>query len=114
MVEIEYLPLQKIVIHDIELSPLDRFVDHSAGRGGSLGWCNGMLFSIQHFPPDPDLIKDSIKGIHHWQVVEVAQCEKFQTEMKNKSNLSIQVLDQSHNEVLVDAIKKVREVLKLD
>jgi len=114
MVKIEYFPLQKIIIHDIELTPLDRFVDFSAARGGIIGWSSGLVFSIQHFPPDPDLIKDSIKGIHHWQVIEVAQCEKFQSEMKNQSNQSIKVLDQSHNEVLIDAIKKVKEVLELE
>ena len=114
MVEIEYIPLQKIVIHDIELSPSKVFVNHAVARGGTVGWCNGFLFSLVHFPSDPDLIKDSIKGIQHWQTIEVAVHPEFESVVKNDDNQGIQVLDQSHNEVIAAAIVKVKEVLKLE
>ncbi len=113
-VEIEYFPLQKIVIHDIELTPLDKFIDFVAAKGGIIGWCDGLLFSIMHFPNNPDLVKEAVKGINHWQVVEVAKCEKYKSEMRNDSNQKIKVLDQSHNIITLSAIKKVKEVLKIE
>jgi len=114
LVEIEYTPLKKIIIHDIELVPIKRFIEHSVSRGGTIGWCDGYLFTLQHFPPDPDLIKDAVKGIIHWQNIEVAHYEKFSPTVKSTDNRGIEVMDQSHVESITDAMKKVKEILKID
>jgi len=110
MVEVEYQPLKKIIIHDVEHSPFEKFVEYQCSRGGTFGWCSGIVFAIAHFGDHKDIVRDRLDGIQHWQCVEFTELEKFKNELSNSKNLSCAVVDQSHNKVLVKAIAKVKEI----
>lgn len=107
--EITYEPIKKIVLHDIQAHPLEDFVELSVIRGGAIGWCEGLLYSVGHFNQTPTIVDDKLQGIEHWQVIEYAVMPKFQSEITNKQNMKCMIINQSKHPLILDIVKFVKE-----
>ena len=107
--EIIYEPIKKIVLHDIQIHPLNDFIELSVIRGGSIGWCEGLLYSIGHFTQTSSIVDHGLQGIEHWQVMEYAIMPKYQSEITNKQNMKCMVINQSEHPLILQIIKFVKE-----
>jgi hypothetical protein len=71
MVEFEYQPWEKIIIHEIEEYRLEEMMNiqvQGVAEGGTtrpISWANGILFHHHSMPPTEDIVREQIKGILH-------------------------------------------------
>lgn len=107
--DITYEPIKKIVLHDIQVQALRDFTELAVLRGGAIGWCDGILFSVGHFVQTPSIVDDKLKGIEHWQVFEYSHMEVFKSEITNAQNLKCAVINQSDHPLIQHIISFVKE-----
>ncbi len=77
MVEIEYLPYQKIIIHEIRKLDVQDFLVWVAtqveaqkqGATPSINWVDGIAFLTGEFMSTPELVSENLKGRIHYAVV---------------------------------------------
>ena len=89
MVEIEYLPYQKIVLHEVrkmEISDLLTMVvsqveAQKIGGVAGVNWVDGIAFVVGEFMPTPEVISENLKGHVHYSVVFFSETT-FQPEKK--------------------------------
>ena len=118
MVEFEYRPWNKIVIHEIIKWPLEQFLltrsigVQEGGLGRPLTWANGIIFDRAVMPPTPEIIKENLQGIVHWNSLIYGDLEKYQEEFPLPRQVKIKVVNQSHTpmtRILVKWLKQVYE-----
>ena len=103
MVEFEYQPWKKIVIHEIVEFPSDYFLNNAAmsapegGRSAPLKWANGVIFVHQTLPPTEDIIKEQIKGTIHWSSLHFARMRRYQNEIKRARSVTVPITDLSEH-----------------
>ena len=121
MVEFEYQPWKKIIIHEVLKFPLEHFISASSmgvqagGVGRPLRWVDGVIFQIGNFRDTDDIIKEKLNGIVHYSAVSYAILEKFQSEFKVSGNIRIPVIDLSGNKTFREMaiwLKKNFEIAK--
>ena len=101
MVEFEYQPWKKIIIHEIVEFPPDYFLTNAAmsapegGRSPPLKWANGLIFVHQPIAPTEDIIKEQIQGIIHWSSLHYARMRKFQNKIKRDRSVTVPLIDLS-------------------
>ena len=99
MVEFEYRPWKKIVVHEMVEYPLDFFVIQSSenvpkgGVGRPLLWSNGLVFSSYLMQSTDDVVRDQLKGIMHWVTLNYGHMKEFQRELKTKGRIRVPVVD---------------------
>jgi len=102
MVEVDFKPWQKIVIHeDIEYKLSDLVKSRVLGlQLGSitppLVWAEGVIFSRNPMPPTQDIIKEQLQGIVHLSSVEWAIMPKYRSALKS-GGVTIPVVKVSQN-----------------
>jgi hypothetical protein len=77
MVEVEYLPYQKIIIHEIRKLDVQDFLVWVAtqveaqkqGATPSINWIDGIAFLTGEFMSTPELVSENLKGRIHYAVV---------------------------------------------
>lgn len=77
MVEIEYLPYQKIIIHEVRRFEVADFLQWVAtqaeaqkqGATPSVNWVDGIAFLTGEFMSTPELVSENLKGRVHFAVV---------------------------------------------
>ena len=77
MVEIEYLPYQKIIVHEVRKLEVQEFLNWVASQveaqkqGGtpSVNWVDGVAFLTGEFMATPELVSENLKGRIHYAVV---------------------------------------------
>lgn len=77
MVEIEYLPYQKIIVHEVRKLEVNEFLQWVASQveaqkqGGtpSVNWVDGVAFLTGEFMATPQLVEENLKGRIHYAVV---------------------------------------------
>ena len=112
MVEIEYQPVKKIVVHEILKSDYNDFINQFViplqpnMPSLDLRWVNGVLFFFQGFQDTPEIIHDRIQGIIHWEACNFTEMPKYQPMLTNtNTNASVKVTDNSHNTAVSDFIR---------
>ncbi len=112
MVNIEYKPAVKIVVHEIIRSEFQDFLNMFAipQRPGAqrpyARWIDGILFIFKGFPPSPEALRDKIQGILHWEQVNFTEMEKYTPTVTNSTNnIIMDVLDNSNNTAVSDFIR---------
>lgn len=108
MIEINYEPIKKITLHDIQKYSLADFIEIH-GNDGMLGWSNGLIYSVGHFHQTVEIVKDKLQGIEHWQVVDFAIMEKFVERVVTKSNIELSIVNQSNHPKIAEIINFVKE-----
>ena len=110
MTTIEHTPIKKIVIHEIEYLDLEEIIELNAGN--SIGWIDGILYSVTHFPQTSEIVIERRDGTVHWSLIQYALAEDYKPHIKTKNNLDVMVIDKSANISLTDAIKFVKHYHK--
>jgi len=105
LVEFEYQPWKKIIVHEVVKFPLQHFLStHSLGveQGGvgqPLTWVDGVVYEIGIFRDTDDIIREKLDGRVHWSFLHYAILEKHQPEFKVPGNIRLPVIDVSGNKV---------------
>lgn len=113
MVEIEYSPIKKIVIHEAIKYNLDEFISLKVQPvppdfpAMPLRWIDGIVFEFGPTPLTPELVNDQAKnGIVHWGIVEWSEMPGFQNNLVNTATgITRRVIDGSSNTAVVDVIR---------
>ncbi len=111
MVEIEYKPVAKIVIHEVVKFDFESFVELKSQLAGTLvNWADGIMFHRGFVPPTEQVIKDQLDGVIHWALVEFAEMKEFKPEVIGKTTKNaLRIVDASRNNEIVDFIKWLKK-----
>jgi len=115
LVDIEYLPYQKIIVHEVrklELSDLLNMVVaqvEAQKQGGvpGINWVDGVAFVFSEFMPSPETIAEQLKGRIHYQMVWYAETS-YQNEKRvtvNGRDYGIRLMKAGDNPNFVDLVK---------
>ncbi len=113
MVEIQYSPIRKIVIHEVIKSNLEEFTankaqpPHPQMQMPPLRWIDGIVFEFAGMVPTPELVNEQSRdGVIHWSIVEWAEMPQFQNNLMHPtSGVSRRIIDGSANTAVSDVIK---------
>ncbi len=89
LVEIEYIPYQKIIVHEIRKLDVPDFFQgvvsqvEAQKQGGvaNVSWVDGIAFLFGEFMPTPQLIEENLKGRIHYAIVIFTETS-YQAEKK--------------------------------
>jgi hypothetical protein len=103
--EVEYKPVQKIIIHHISKhTSVEKFLTNAIPPNTpSIGWCGGYLISFTNFPESDDITKEILDGTTHVASVYYCEMPEYKATIKTQYNQEISIIDQS-NEIPVVAI----------
>ena len=105
MVEFEYKPWKKIIVHEVAKFPLQHFISGASlgvqpgGVGRPLLWVDGIVFVKGVFQDTDEIIKEKLEGKLHWNHLHYAIMEEYQSEIRVQGNIRIPVINVSENVV---------------
>ena len=115
MVEFEYQPWKKIIIHEVVKFPLQHFLSthtlgiQQGGIGRPLVWVKGIIFEKGGIPDTDDIVKEKVEGKLHWNYLHYAILEKYQPEFKiTQGNIRIPVVNVSKNRIFREMAEWVK------
>lgn len=81
LAQIEYLPYQKMILHEIRKMEPDEFFPmiasqveaQKAGATAGVSWIDGIAFVFGEFMPTPELVSEQLKGIVHKAIVNYTE-----------------------------------------
>ena len=115
MVEFDFQPWKKIIVHEVVKFPLDHFISghsygvQSGGVGRPITWADGIVFDIAHFRDTDDIIKEKLSGTIHWSALGYGVLETYQTEFKVSGNIRIPIINQSDNKVFKEMVAWIKK-----
>ena len=84
MVEFEFKPWKKVIIHELMEFPLEHFIFQSSqgiqpgGTGRPIMWSNGLVFTTFLLQPTEDVVKEQLQGIVHWAFLHFGRAKIIQ------------------------------------
>lgn len=121
MVQVDYQPWEKIVVHEIIKYSLDDLIKlHSLGvePGGlaePLLWADGIAFSKSTLVETKDVIKEKLEGVVHWSSVEWALMPEFKEVIVIKeTNVKVPVINVSTHPTYKTVSKWLKEHKELE
>ncbi|BCS90734.1 MAG: hypothetical protein ARM1_0191 [Candidatus Micrarchaeota archaeon] len=112
MVEIEYKPVSKIVIHNIVKMSVEELVLSRITPQGAfpLYWTDGILWSFSNLPLTEKVINDYINGIDHWAVLQFSIMSNYKDELSVGDNnmYKVKVLNTTDNDFHIAIIRWLR------
>lgn len=120
MVEFEYQPWNKFIVHEVVKYPLEHFLaTHSlgiqeGGIGRPLNWSDGIVFEHRTMRPTDDVIREKLEGKVHWSSLNYGILEKFQEQFKMPRQIKIPVVNLSNNEFFKEMAKWIKETFEKD
>ena len=119
MVEFEYQPWKKIIVHDVVKFPIEHFISsHSlgvqpGGIGRPLTWVDGIVFERGLFRDTDEIIKEKLEGNLHYSVVSYALLEKYKPEIRVKEgNIRIPIIDLSDNKAFKEMVAWIKRTFE--
>jgi len=115
MVEFEYQPWKKIIIHEVLKRPLEAFLSQSSlgvqtgGIGRPLSWVDGMIFTRAQLPDTDEIVKEKVQGILHYSSINYVIREKYESEFKVAGSIRIPVINVSHNKIFREMAAWIKE-----
>lgn len=91
VVTITYRPWNELIIHEIiENTPEELYsfvVRQTMAMGGagiipSINWAGGVAFAVGPMPDNDDLVKDKLKGVVHYGLVQYALVPEHKDEVR--------------------------------
>lgn len=121
MVEIEYRPCKKIVVHEarrMEAPDLFQWMAsgaeaQKAGRIANVNWVHGIAFVTRGFFPIPSVLEDSLKGIIHYLTVfftETSFEEEKKGSLKDGRPYTVRLIKVEHNPDFLELAKFLKKV----
>ncbi|HEV2119432.1 MAG TPA: hypothetical protein VGS11_04930 [Candidatus Bathyarchaeia archaeon] len=115
MVEIEYRPYGKIVVHEVRKLDVPTFFQgvvsqvEAQKQGGipTVNWVDGIAFVIAEFIPSPQTVEENLKGIAHYAFVLFTETS-FQEEKRVTSGgreSIVRVVKAESNPIFVELVK---------
>lgn len=111
-ITIEYTPIEKITIHQIEKHHKEQFLRAIIHPNlDKIGWCDGILFMMQFINPiDADVTKDLLEK----KILRIGNFDYCETkyepiEIEQDTRHKIIVLDQSKNPLIKQIIEFVKK-----
>lgn len=104
MVEFEYQPWRKIVVHEIIKYPLEYFILQSTmgidkgEKGRPLLWSDGVLFTPFLMQTTPEIIKEQLEGVVHWASLNYCVMNEYKKELVSPQKILIPVIDVSNHQ----------------
>ena len=120
MVEFEYQPWEKVIVHEVIKWPIEQFLQtRSIGvtEGGiarPLTWADGFVFDRHVMPPTPEAIKETLEGRVHWLSLTYAVLEEYQEGFELPRQIKMQVVDQSYTSIYREMAQWLRENFEKD
>ena len=116
MVDIEYRPVQKIIIHEVIKYELENFIELKAQPRppntppSIVRWAEGTVFDYMAFPQTHELINERAKdGTIHWDFIEFAQMKNYVEVLGNPNGTShVKVINVSNNTAVSGAIRWIK------
>ena len=113
MVDVEFHPITKIIVHEAIKYSFDEFVRMKAQVAPNgvppppVLWSNGMVFVHSAVQPTPELINERVRdGTVHWEFIEFAEMENYQNPiMHPDTQTQLKVVDNSNNSAIGDVIR---------
>jgi len=104
LVEFEFKPIEKVIIHEILKWSLEEFIDRFVKPSSIVQWADGVVMIRSVFKSQsPKMVEDEANGIAHWALVEFAEMKEFKPQLVNeKTNSMARVNDVSTNNVFKD------------
>ena len=118
MVEFEYQPWKKIIVHDVVKFPIEFFISsHSlgiqpGGIGRPLNWTDGIVFERGVFRDTDEIIKEKLEGKIHYASIGYAILEKHQPEFKVAGNIRIPIIDVSNNKIFKEMVAWIKKTFE--
>lgn len=115
LVEFEYQPWKKIIVHDVIKVPLEFFLStHVIGvqEGGvarPLNWVDGVLFVHVPMRPTEDVVEEQLEGKLHWASLTYTLLKDYQPGFIRPGNVRIPVVDVSNNLIFKEMVKWIKE-----
>lgn len=107
MIEVEYQPRTKVIIHEYSrydsLESLVRGAFGGAPPGSSLGplkWINGIILFHSSFPMTDEIVRELLDGRLHWNHVSFAPLEEYRQNYHDPDlRITVTIVDVSVNPV---------------
>lgn len=109
LTEITISSKPKIIIHEINRIDKNIFIDHHLG-GETIAWAGGYLISHQNIKDevyDKILVKENVKHIKH---LLYAECLEYPSEVKDRYNNTIAVLDFTQFNTYITIVKMIKDI----
>lgn len=116
MVEFEYVPWGKIIVHEVVKYPLEHFLaTHSlgvqaGGVGRPLNWADGFVFEHKSMPPTEDIVREQIQGRLHWNALTYGTMDEYEEVLERPGRIRIPIIDLSQNAIF----QKMAEWIKVN
>ena len=83
MVQFEYRPFTKLIVHELTEFQNDRFFEDAIRMSlstnsqvePSVNWINGVAFHFFGMPDTPEVVKEKLKGIIHYASVQFTRLD---------------------------------------
>jgi len=104
MVDFEYKPIQKIILHEVLKWSMDEFIARFVKPNSSVQWADGIVMVRSSYKTStPQMVDDEVNGIVHWAAVEFAEMPDYKPKLGNEIlGAFAQVNDVSNNNVFKD------------
>ena len=118
MVEFEYQPWKKFIVHEVVKYPIEFFItQHSlgvqpGGIGRPLTWVDGIVFDISLFRDTDDVIKEKLEGKVHYSSIIYGLLEKHQPKFEVNGNIKIPVIDLSHSKIFKEMAAWIKKTFE--
>ena len=115
MVEIQYVPYQKLIIHEIIEQDNTTFFEDIVRQviaqqvqiEPSINWIDGIAFAASQYPPTEDIVKENLSGKIHFANVVFTRIE-FQPQVKvtvGTQSFTARLRKADNNRNFVDLVK---------
>jgi len=120
MVDVEYQPVQKVIVHEAIKYDYDEFVRSKAQAPGPnqpippVRWCDGVVFIFVGVQQTPELINERVqKGVIHWDFIEMAEMPTYAKIITHPdTQTQLRVVNMSNNSAVADVIRHFKNDTK--
>jgi len=116
MVDVEYQPITKIIVHEAIKHTYDEFVRMFAQAKSNtppqaVRWLDGIIFNYSAMPATPELINERVRdGAVHWDFIIFAEMPEYQNIVTHpETQVQLRVIDNSNNSAIADVIRKFKD-----
>ena len=110
MVEFEYKPFEKVIVHEIIKWELPEFIKRHVKPNTAFQWADGIVMLRGVFKSQtPKMVDDETNGIVHWALIEFAEMTELKQHLINEENgATAKINDVSINNVFTDFVRWLR------
>ena len=114
MVEFEYQPVKKIIIHQITRLTVNQIKTNCSvgvdvgGYTNPLWWTDGIIYSFEGIPQTDDLISEMIKGTIHWSLLIYGHLDTFSEYLEGDRKITIPLVN-NDDPIYKDLAKWLKE-----